>query len=91
MFYPITDQSLTLSKGDTIATRCTMYNFEENTVAYGPTADDEMCDYYIMYYVNQLDHILNRTSCYTPGPPSFYWRDVFNVPESINREASTLK
>jgi peptidylglycine monooxygenase len=52
------------------------------------TFDDEMCNFYIMYYVEN-DKPLETKYCFTPGPPDYYWSQagLNNIPE---REASEL-
>lgn len=52
MFYPTADPNLTLAKGDTVAARCTMVNFKDHAVWVGATRDDEMCNFYLMYWVD---------------------------------------
>lgn len=59
MFYPVR-RPLTIRQGDWVAARCTMYNFLDETVNIGSTGNDEMCNFYIMYYVNRMDRILDR-------------------------------
>ncbi|GAB6027581.1 hypothetical protein CHUAL_001824 [Chamberlinius hualienensis] len=88
MFYPIEDPSLIIRKGDIVAARCTMYNNRAQTVRIGPTADDEMCNFYIMYWVDG-DKTLKNQYCFSWGPPFFYWRryPLFNIPDA---DASTL-
>lgn len=87
MFYPI-KKSLTIRQGDWVAARCTMYNFQDKTVRIGSTGDDEMCNFYIMYYVNRMDRILDRKVCFTAGPPYYYWKFDINVPKQIDGQAS---
>lgn len=87
MFYPVR-RPLTIRQGDWVAARCTMYNFLDETVNIGSTGNDEMCNFYIMYYVNRMDRILDRKVCFTAGPPYYYWKFDINVPPQINKEAS---
>ena len=35
MFYPATNQDITINKGDILAARCTMYNFRDHSVSIG--------------------------------------------------------
>lgn len=93
MFYPVTDKSLVLRKGDILAARCTMDNYQDKWVLVGPTGDDEMCNFYIMYYVDG-DKILKRNMLFSSGPPLYYWaHDKIlgrKIPKIIDQEASKL-
>ena len=89
MFYPI-EHDLSIKPGDLIVARCTMYNNQTELVRIGNTAADEMCNFYIMYYVNRMDKILDRKVCFTPGPPLFYWSKILYVPEDVDEDASKI-
>jgi len=73
MFYPATNQ-VTVKKNDILAARCTMKNYQDHSVSIGSTGDDEMCNFYIMYYV-EGDKILNNNVCMSAGPPTWYFED----------------
>lgn len=51
---------------------------------------DEMCNFYLMYSVEN-DTPLDMKYCFTQGPPYFYWEnpenDLNNIPD---KEASSL-
>ncbi|KAF7389065.1 hypothetical protein HZH66_010202 [Vespula vulgaris] len=68
--------------------RCTMQNMRDTWTNIGPTNEDEMCNFYLMYYVEN-DEPLNMKYCFTPGPPVYYWEndELRNIPD---KEASTL-
>ncbi|XP_068626720.1 peptidylglycine alpha-hydroxylating monooxygenase [Battus philenor] len=89
MFYPILD-SKPISRGDVLAARCTMNNTHNHPVKIGATNNDEMCNFYLMYWVEN-DSPLQRKYCFTSGPPFYYWQ---NAPESFNlipdQDASSL-
>merc|ERR1712020_673962 len=51
MFEKLKDTSITLKNGDTLATRCTMVNYKDSAVYVGSTNEDEMCNFYMMYWV----------------------------------------
>ncbi|XP_041369878.1 probable peptidylglycine alpha-hydroxylating monooxygenase 1 [Gigantopelta aegis] len=74
MFYNATTPHMTVKKGDILAARCTMENGLDHDVAIGATQKDEMCNFYIMYWV-EGDHILDKSYCFSPGPPTWYWAD----------------
>ena len=65
MFYPITDSGLTLTQGDRVAARCTMVNHRDRITAVGATNEDEMCNFYIMYWVDGPVP-MDKGKCFTP-------------------------
>lgn len=87
MFYPINNH-LEITKNDTLAARCTMVSDRDTWTQVGSTAMDEMCNFYLMYYVDNGEP-LETKYCFTAGPPSFTWRNagIMNIPEI---EASSL-
>lgn len=87
MFYPV-KKNIPIKQGDWVAARCTMYNYQEHDVQIGMTGNDEMCNFYIMYYVNRMDHTLSRTFCASSGPPHYYWKQSLDVPKQIDISAS---
>lgn len=89
MFYPIANP-LAIHPGDVIAARCTMVNNQDHTVRVGMTGDDEMCNFYVMYWVDTLERILDRKVCFTQGPPRYYWWMDQELPDGVDRDASTL-
>ncbi|XP_070168357.1 peptidylglycine alpha-hydroxylating monooxygenase [Polyergus mexicanus] len=86
MFYPVTHK-VPITYGDRLTARCTMENTRDRLTYIGLTNEDEMCNMYIMYYVEN-DSPLNRKYCFSQGPPLYYWNQEFrNIPDE---EASTL-
>ncbi|KAK1126235.1 hypothetical protein K0M31_004868 [Melipona bicolor] len=87
MFYPVYNK-VTASQGDRIAARCTMHSTRNYRTYIGATKSDEMCNFYLMYYVEN-DEPLSMKYCFTSGPPTYYWKDdgLFNIPTI---EASSL-
>ncbi|XP_076302557.1 peptidylglycine alpha-hydroxylating monooxygenase-like [Lasioglossum baleicum] len=87
MFYPIHNE-VTIGQGDRVAARCTMYSTRDSWTFVGATKADEMCNFYLMYYV-QDDEPLSMKFCFTKGPPFYYWKDseLYNIPTI---EASSL-
>jgi len=93
MFYPVSDKSITLSKGDVVAARCTMVNHRDRITYIGATKEDEMCNFYIMYWVKGKAP-MEKGSCFTPGPPIWSWGaphpfggGLVNIPD---KDASSL-
>jgi len=90
MFYPV-DNEMTIRKGDTVAARCTMVNNRDRITYIGTTVEDEMCNFYMMYWVKGKE-VMTLNSCFTRGPPTWSWGGWFggglsNIPDV---EASTL-
>ena len=52
-FYPVqTNGYVKISPGDKLAARCIMVNDQTRTIQTGPKDSDEMCIFYVMYYVD---------------------------------------
>lgn len=89
MFYPVINQT-PIKEGDFLAARCTMVSNRHSYTYIGATNEDEMCNFYLMYYVEN-DEPLDMKYCFSAGPPFFYWRNpevhLNNIPDT---EASTL-
>ncbi|XP_066258953.1 peptidylglycine alpha-hydroxylating monooxygenase [Euwallacea similis] len=89
MFYRVFDET-PIRQGDKIAARCTMDSTERDVYTeVGPTNKDEMCNFYLMYYVEE-GNPLETPSCYDMGPPNQFWQtndDLNNIPD---KEASSL-
>jgi len=80
MFYPVAN-NMTLTKGDTVAARCTMVSNRDWTTRIGLTSDDEMCNFYVMYWTDGSEG-LDLKQCYSYGPPLFRWSWRMNsIPE----------
>ncbi|XP_022671226.1 peptidylglycine alpha-hydroxylating monooxygenase-like isoform X2 [Varroa jacobsoni] len=91
MFYPL-NEPLKIKKGDVLAARCTMFNFRDHTTFIGITNNDEMCNFYIMYYVDG-DRILDEKYCFSAGYPSYDWVSdprIITVPNWVDKSASKL-
>ena len=92
MFYPIADEKMTLTGGDTLAARCTMVSNRGRVTWVGATARDEMCNFYLMYWVDGRQKLENER-CFSIGPPVYAWDrwlvggGLRNVPQE---EASSL-
>ncbi|XP_003488599.1 peptidylglycine alpha-hydroxylating monooxygenase [Bombus impatiens] len=87
MFYLI-HKNVSAEQGDQIAARCTMHSTRDSWTYIGATKADEMCNFYLMYYVEN-DEPLSMKYCFTSGPPNYYWKNagLFNIPTI---EASSL-
>ncbi|XP_053609640.1 peptidylglycine alpha-hydroxylating monooxygenase [Plodia interpunctella] len=79
MFYPVANDA-PITKGDVLAARCTMNNTHDHVVSIGPTNKDEMCNFYLMYWV-QNDTPLDQKYCFSAGPPYYYWT---RAPQGFN-------
>ena len=49
-----------------------MYNDRGHAVWVGSTREDEMCNFYLMYYVDGKE-TLRQKSCNSFGPPVYSW------------------
>lgn len=89
MFYP-TENTEPIVYGDQLASRCTMKSNRHRYTFTGPTNEDEMCNFYLMYYVKEGEP-LDMKYCFSQGPPAYYWRNpdvgLNNIPD---KEASLL-
>ncbi|XP_069137086.1 probable peptidylglycine alpha-hydroxylating monooxygenase 1 isoform X1 [Argopecten irradians] len=72
MFYNVTNPGMEIRNDDILAARCTMENNLDRDVAIGATQNDEMCNFYMMYYVDG-DRIADQNSCFTSGAPWYSW------------------
>lgn len=66
--------------------------FLGNFFSCSPTNEDEMCNFYLMYYVDGGEP-LEQKFCFSSGPPEYYWSTGDNKNELINipdEEASHL-
>ncbi|CAJ0593508.1 unnamed protein product [Cylicocyclus nassatus] len=72
IFAPVHNKTLTVSQGQMIAARCLMKNDENRNIPMGQTGADEMCNYYMMYWVDG-DRVLQDNTCYSPGAPYYHW------------------
>lgn len=78
-FYPVTHH-LDVSSGDTLAARCVFSGEGRKTETHiGGTSVDEMCNFYIMYYM-EAAHATSYMTCVQDGRA-----DLFrNIPEEAN-------
>jgi len=84
MFYPVKNSELVVRKNDIIAARCTMTNKSDREVLIGSTANDEMCNFYMMYWVDG-NKLLSDNTCFSPGPPTYSWAKeggLTNIPDT---------
>lgn len=70
MFYPVKEKDLLLKKGDSVYARCEFNNNKTHIVNIGHTGDDEMCNFYLMYWTKS-PKLLSRSTCYSVNPPKF--------------------
>jgi peptidylglycine monooxygenase len=89
MFYPVADPKMTIKEGDIVAARCFMESKEDHVVRIGATGEDEMCNFYMMYYVDG-DRILSDNTCFSPGPPNYYWKTQGGLNSIPDKSADTL-
>ena len=51
-----------------------MSNDEDHEIDVGATQKDEMCNFYVMYWVEGND-LVEDSYCFTDGPPSWSWEN----------------
>lgn len=89
MFYPVNNTE-PIKQGDLMAARCTMQSNRRRITYIGATNNDEMCNFYLMYFVEN-DEPLERKYCFGSGPPNYYWRYDDNLKNIPDEEASQLE
>ncbi len=69
--------------------RCTMDNYLDHTVYIGPTGDDEMCNFYLLYWVKGRK-LPRKNLCWSVGPPRYSWagksafhEGLTNIPNDV--------
>lgn len=67
MFYPVEDHYMTIGKGDRIYAYCDYNNTRGKTVYIGATGNDEMCNFYMMYWTEGKD-LLKEQDCAQYNP-----------------------
>uniref|UniRef100_A0A6G1S598 Putative peptidylglycine alpha-hydroxylating monooxygenase Y71G12B.4 n=1 Tax=Aceria tosichella TaxID=561515 RepID=A0A6G1S598_9ACAR len=67
MFYPVEDKSMTISRGDRIYAYCDYNNTRDHFVSIGPTGNDEMCNFYMMYWT-ESGELLDNQDCMQYNP-----------------------
>nr|P08478.3 RecName: Full=Peptidyl-glycine alpha-amidating monooxygenase A; Short=PAM-A; AltName: Full=Peptide C-terminal alpha-amidating enzyme I; Short=AE-I; AltName: Full=Peptidyl-glycine alpha-amidating monooxygenase I; Includes: RecName: Full=Peptidylglycine alpha-hydroxylating monooxygenase A; Short=PHM-A; Includes: RecName: Full=Peptidyl-alpha-hydroxyglycine alpha-amidating lyase A; AltName: Full=Peptidylamidoglycolate lyase-A; Short=PAL-A; Flags: Precursor [Xenopus laevis]AAI70012.1 Peptidyl-glycin len=78
-FYPV-EHPVEISPGDIIATRCLFTGKGRTSATYiGGTSNDEMCNLYIMYYMDAA-HATSYMTCVQTGEPKLFQ----NIPEIAN-------
>uniref|UniRef100_A0A672HE35 Peptidylglycine alpha-amidating monooxygenase n=1 Tax=Salarias fasciatus TaxID=181472 RepID=A0A672HE35_SALFA len=84
-FYPAT-KDVVVESGDTLAARC-VFTGEGRTseTRIGGTSDDEMCNFYIMYYMDSK-HAASFMTCMDDGSPELFQHipAEANVPIAIS-------
>ena len=65
-----------------------MRNDEDAVIRVGASQDDEMCNFYVMYWVNG-EQLPADSYCFTDGPPSWSWANfdelsLQSIPESVS-------
>lgn len=68
MFYPIRETDMTVRRGDTVYAYCEFNNNRSRVVRIGATAEDEMCNFYLMYWT-ESPKLLKKDMCFGANPP----------------------
>lgn len=88
MFYP-TFSTKPIKKNDILAARCTMVSNRTTLTQIGSTKSDEMCNFYLMYYVKGGEPLKTKY-CFSSGPPFYYWDNNPNINHIPDEAASDL-
>lgn len=67
MFYPVEDTSITIGRGDRVYAYCDYNNTRGKTVYIGATGNDEMCNFYMMYWTEGQE-LLKEQDCFQYNP-----------------------
>jgi len=70
IFEKVKNQNMVIRQGDVLASRCVINNNENHPIEVGPTSEDEMCNFYLMYYTNGKP--LSNNVCSSPGAPYYH-------------------
>lgn len=71
MFYPVTDDGIVIRRGDTVYAHCEYDNDKGHIVDMGDTGEDEMCNFYMMYWTDS-PNLIERDTCYQQNPMPRY-------------------
>ncbi|KAM8961204.1 peptidyl-glycine alpha-amidating monooxygenase isoform 2-T2 [Pelodytes ibericus] len=90
-FYPV-EHPLDVNPGDILATRC-LFTGEGRTTEtrIGGTANDEMCNLYIMYYMDAA-HASSYMTCVQTGDPELFQDipEMANIPIPVSPEMMVM-
>lgn len=67
MFYPIEDTTMEIGQGDGLYAYCDYNNTRGHDVMIGATNNDEMCNFYVMYWIDGPD-LLEEQDCMQFNP-----------------------
>jgi len=77
MFYDVTGpKDNVIRNGDYMAARCTMYNRHNHNVYIGATGNDEMCNFYMMFWVHGDVPKNMERDCWSSGSPRDNWSSM---------------
>jgi len=82
MFYPVA-QEMEIKTGDTVAARCTMVNTRDHVVYMGMTNQDEMCNFYMMYWT--MGPLLSERACWQQAS----WKELGKPPRNMSEFEGT--
>lgn len=78
IMYPVVDPDMVIRQGDLITGRCLMNNTRDHDVYSGQRRSDEMCAYFLLYYVDG-DTILRENQFISVGAPAYRWANDHRV------------
>lgn len=77
MFYPVRYDNMTLVQGDKVYATCEFNNNKSHPVKIGMTGDDEMCNFYMMYWTDS-PNLLADYECFGRNPPESFVSSLLN-------------
>jgi peptidylglycine monooxygenase len=78
MFYNVTYSNLKIKQDDLLIAQCIMDSTLRNqTTAIGPRNEDEMCNFYIMYYTS-YPGLIQNTLCFKDAQ-EFTWKESLKL------------
>lgn len=67
MFHKVREQNMTINRGDSVYAYCEFDNDQDRVVDIGLTGDDEMCNFYLMYWTSNPT-LLKKYTCVQRNP-----------------------
>nr|QNG40894.1 dopamine beta hydroxylase-like 1 [Hofstenia miamia] len=85
-FYPVMNYGEPIAQNDYLAARCTYHN--KKSIKIGPTMNDEMCNFYILYWTEGQPLSEDESFCFEKN---LSWENIgLNVPDEIEIYSKNL-
>lgn len=86
-FYPA-GAGIVIEPSDSFYARCTYTNPTSKTVPIGPSSDDEMCNFYMMYYTLAEGPAPSLGACFKGGRKT--WEEMSFIPDWVEQASLML-